>query len=146
MKMADPTSYYYLNNVFGAFYKAYARPKRCPPPFDTVIVPLASIGFTVQGHGIRNGPDQKAKVFVIVATEPSQLVDQTITISYFPYTTSPSNPTQGDFPNSISYDDNVSRQVRGQRAPFARTRRHGAATTQNIWVRTAGKHTRRTPT
>lgn len=138
MKMADPTSYYYLNNVFWGVLQGIRSPKEMPPPFDTVIVPLASIGFTVQGHGIRNGPDQKAKVFVIVATEPSQLVDQTITISYFPYTTSPSNPAQGDFPNSISYDDNVSRQVEGS-VPLPPVPGGTAATTQNIWVRDGGQ-------
>lgn len=131
MKMADPTSYYYLNSVFWGVLQNINSPKEMPAPFDKITVPLASIGFTVQGHGIRGGADQYAKVFVIVATDPWQLVDQTITISYFPYTTSPSNPAAGAYPTSISYSG--TRQLVGS---FVLPPVPGATTTatQNIWV------------
>ena len=103
LKMGDPTSYYYLNSNFWGVRRGLPAPGGLAAPFNTVDVPLASIGFTVSGHGVRGGADQTAKVFVIVATDPSQLVDQTITISYFPYTTSPANPNAGANPTSFSY-------------------------------------------
>lgn len=103
LKMADPTSYYYLNNVFWGVKQGIKAPAGLAPPFNVVDVPLASIGFTVQGHGIRGGADQTSKVFVIVATDPSQLVDQTMTLSYFPYTTTPTNPNAGANPTSFTY-------------------------------------------
>lgn len=83
LKMGDPTSYYYLNSTF------WGVTEKIPSPAGVtggaINVPQASIGFSVQGTGEAN---TFAKIFVIVATDPAQLVDQTITISYFPIDTS----------------------------------------------------------
>jgi hypothetical protein len=80
LKMADPSSFYYLNNTF------YGILRNIPMPDNKVLyAPRASVAFTVNGTGIAN---DMARINVIVATDPSQLVDQMIEVSYFNTNTS----------------------------------------------------------
>lgn len=76
IKMAAPTSYYFLNNRFWGVIEDIPNPGGS----GTINVPEGSIGFTVQG-GPSGTPN--ATVQVIVATEPSQDLNQTITMSRF---------------------------------------------------------------
>lgn len=79
LKMADPSSFYYLNSTF------YGILRNIPMPNSKVLyAPRASVAFTINGTGIAN---DMARINVIVATDPSQLVDQTIEVSYFPTNT-----------------------------------------------------------
>jgi hypothetical protein len=76
LKMADPTSYYYISSRFWGVTQGIPAPSGV----GTINVPEGSIGFTVQGTGTAG---TTAKIFVMVATDPSLDVDQTITISRF---------------------------------------------------------------
>lgn len=78
LAMSDPTSYYYVNNRF------FGVKLNIPSPIKkgaTINVPEGSIGFTVNGNKNPNG--MKAKINVIVATDPSQGFEQHITVSRF---------------------------------------------------------------
>lgn len=74
IKMASPTSYYYLNSKFWGVNQGIPN----PGGNGTINVPDGSIGFTVQP-----GDGGTSKVFIIVATDPLQDVDQVITVSRF---------------------------------------------------------------
>lgn len=76
LKMADPTSYYYISPRFWGVTQGIPAPNGV----GTINVPEGSIGFTVQGTG---QPNTFAKIYVMVATDPSLYVDQTITVSRF---------------------------------------------------------------
>lgn len=81
LMMSDPTSYYYIRNSAGVDrYFGVILDIPSPVGTGTINVPQGSIGFTINGTG--NAGDV-AKVFVIVATDPMQGVDQQITISRF---------------------------------------------------------------
>lgn len=76
LMMADPTSYYFISNRFWGVTQDIPSPSGT----GTIKVPEGSIGFTVNGT---NEIGTTAKVFVIVATDPHQGIDQLITISRF---------------------------------------------------------------
>jgi hypothetical protein len=79
--MSDPTSYYYIRNAEGLdIYFGVNTDIPSPIGPGTINVPEGSIGFTVNGSATTV---PKAKVHVIVATDPSQGVEQHITISRF---------------------------------------------------------------
>ena len=79
--MSDPTSYYYIRNAQGMdIYFGVNTGIPSPIGPGTINVPEGSIGFTVNGSATTV---PKAKVHVIVATDPSQGVEQHITISRF---------------------------------------------------------------
>lgn len=92
VKMADPTSYYYLNNAFWGVVTGIPAPSG----IGTIDVPEASIGFTV--NNTDNSTQISSRIFAIVATDPSQDVDQTITISYFNSSSSMARTEQASFP------------------------------------------------
>lgn len=77
LKMADPTSYYYMNNVFYGILRNIPLTQEQNGP--VIYAPRASIAFTVNGTGIAG---DTARINVIVATDPSQLVDQMIEVSF----------------------------------------------------------------
>jgi len=77
--MGDPSSSYYISG--DAIYPYYGVLKNIPLGGGKVLyAPRASIAFTINGTGIRN---DTAKINVIVATNPYQLIDQKIEVSYF---------------------------------------------------------------
>ncbi len=76
LKMADPTSYYYISSRFWGVTQGIPAPSGT----GTINVPEGSIGFTVQGTGLVG---TTARIFVMVATDPSLDIDQAITISRF---------------------------------------------------------------
>lgn len=79
--MSDPTSYYYIRNAQGMdIYFGVNTSIPSPIGPGTINVPEGSIGFTVNGSPTTV---PKAKVHVIVATDPNQGVEQHITISRF---------------------------------------------------------------
>lgn len=81
LTMSDPTSYYYIKNAEGQ-HVYFGVKTGIPSPIGpgTIKVPEGSIGFTVNGS---KTPGTKAKINVIVATDPNQGVTQNITISRF---------------------------------------------------------------
>ena len=76
IKMAAPTSYYFINTTFWGVVEGIPNPGGS----GTIDVPEGSIGFTVQ-DGPAGSP--KAKIRVIVATDPAQDLNQTIMVSRF---------------------------------------------------------------
>ena len=80
LKMGDPTSYYYISDALNPFWGV--AQDLISPIDDTerINVPEGSIGFTVNGT---DTPGTTASVYVIVATDPRQDVNQAITISRF---------------------------------------------------------------
>lgn len=81
LMMGDPTSYYYVTNAAGV-QRFFGVTTGIPSPISsgTINVPEGAIGFTVHGTGISG---TTAKVYVIVATDPMQGIEQHITISRF---------------------------------------------------------------
>lgn len=75
IKMATPTSYYYISPKFWGVKTGIPSPGGGPD----INVPEGSIGFTVQPHKT----ETTSKVYIIVATDPLQDFNQTITISRF---------------------------------------------------------------
>lgn len=103
LKMADPTAYYLVQNTWFGFRMNIPAPAGLTAPFNVMNIPQGAIGFTVSGHGVRGGADTTSKVNVIVSTDPSKLLDQSIIVSYIPYTTTPANPNAGANPTGITY-------------------------------------------
>jgi len=82
--MGDPSSSYYISAT--ADFPYYGLLKNIPlGDGKKLYAPRASIAFTINGTGIRN---DTARINVIVATNPYQLIDQKIEISYYTTDTS----------------------------------------------------------
>ena len=119
LMMGDPTSYYYLESNQRFFGVTTGIPS--PISSSTINVPEGAIGFTVHGTGIAG---TTAKVYVMVATDPMQGIEQHITISRFGTETSsnqladrttiasfvlppaPDTPGVGTKPIQINHDGN----------------------------------------
>ncbi len=81
--MGDPTSYYYIRNSSGV-ERYFGVNTGIPSPIDgpDINVPEGSIGFTVSAKE-PGSTETTATINVIVATDPSQGVEQLITVSRF---------------------------------------------------------------
>ncbi len=81
--MGDPTSYYYIKNASG-LERFFGVNTGIPSPVDgpDINVPEGSIGFTVNAR-TPDTTETTANINVIVATDPSQGVEQLITVSRF---------------------------------------------------------------
>ena len=81
--IGDPTSYYYIKNASG-LERFFGVNTGIPSPVDgpPINVPEGSIGFTVNAK-TPDSTETTATINVIVATDPSQGVEQLITVSRF---------------------------------------------------------------
>lgn len=81
--MGDPTSYYYIKNSAGV-ERFFGVNTGIPSPVEgpDINVPEGSIGFTVNAR-TADSNETTATINVIVATDPSQGVEQLITVSRF---------------------------------------------------------------
>lgn len=73
--MANPTSYYYMNNNFWGVKQGIKNPVGS----GTINVPEGSVGFTIQPSPTLSS----SKIYIIVATNPEQDFNQTINVSRF---------------------------------------------------------------